>query len=239
VWTGEEVLVVGGDTWRCPPNASCVPPEDSPFHTGAAFNPRTGTWRRIAGAPVPVASAVTAVAGGTAYFRVPGIGGRSRLPDAFLAYSLERDAWAERPWPESPDALHSLVSLGDRVVAVSATDFHGERPDWIFDPSSATWSPLPEDPLPPSFDRRMVATGRRLVLFGKETAALDRPGPAMTLAAVLDLATGRWERLPDGPIIDSLTWFAEGNTVVNPTPGTADGGGTWDRPHPYGGVLDL
>lgn len=239
VWTGDEVLVVGGDTWRCPPNAGCVAPEDPPFRNGAAFNPRTRTWRRIADAPVPLASSVTAVAGGTAYFRVPGIGGRPEHPAAFLAYAVEGDAWTELPWPDGPDAFHSLVSLGDRVVAVSGGDLQAERPDWIFDPATAAWSALPDDPLPEAFDRRMVAAGGRLVLFGKEIAALDGPDPPLTRAAVLDLATGRWERLPDAPTIDSLTWFAEGDTMVNPSLGSAHGGGNWDRAYPYGGVLDL
>ncbi|MGH2722012.1 MAG: hypothetical protein ACRDJO_10480, partial [Actinomycetota bacterium] len=234
---GDELLVVGGDTWACPPNASCAPPQDPPFRDGAAFNPRTGAWRRIADAPVPLASAATAVVRGTVYLRVPGIPGQPLHTSAFLGYSVQDDAWVELPWPDPSDHVHTLTSTGERVVAVSASDEQAERPDWVFDPGTATWSPLPDDPLPAAFDRRIVSTGGRLVLFGKEIAALGAPRPPPTLAAVFDVASARWQRLPDGPVTDSLDWFAEGETLVNPSLDVGDGDP--DRARRHGGVLDL
>ena len=71
VWTGDEVLVVGGDEWSCPPNASCATPEFPPLGDGAAYDPEAKTWRSIADAPVPFAWAETAVIDGTVYFWVP------------------------------------------------------------------------------------------------------------------------------------------------------------------------
>src|SRR5688572_3445001 len=54
LWTGDEVLLVGGsDAAPCPPSASCVPPDVPPLADGAAFDPQARTWRRIADSPVP------------------------------------------------------------------------------------------------------------------------------------------------------------------------------------------
>ncbi len=53
VWTGQEVIVLGGETQPCPPNADCV--SASPLlRDGAAYDPATDSWHPIAKAPVPV-----------------------------------------------------------------------------------------------------------------------------------------------------------------------------------------
>lgn len=43
IWTGEEVLFLGGDTDPCPASASCVTPTVAPLADGAALDPSTGT----------------------------------------------------------------------------------------------------------------------------------------------------------------------------------------------------
>ena len=53
VWTGHEVVVVGGETEPCPPGADCaILPDD--LRDGAAYDPGTDRWHRIAQAPVSV-----------------------------------------------------------------------------------------------------------------------------------------------------------------------------------------
>lgn len=61
VWTGEEVLFVGGTTYACSPAADCGGPIGPYFADGAALDPDTGEWRTIAQAPIAFAFAVTAV----------------------------------------------------------------------------------------------------------------------------------------------------------------------------------
>src|SRR4051794_12982657 len=51
-WTGTEALFLGGETGEvCPPNADCMKGPDL-ARDGAAYNPATGTWRKVADAPV-------------------------------------------------------------------------------------------------------------------------------------------------------------------------------------------
>jgi hypothetical protein len=81
LWTGHEVLLIGGsDAPPCLPNASCVPPEAPPLADGAAFDPLTREWRRMADSPVPFEWAQGLVVGTTAYVWIPGSPARPRVP---------------------------------------------------------------------------------------------------------------------------------------------------------------
>jgi hypothetical protein len=98
LWTGREVLIIGGSDARpCPPNASCLPPDVPPLADGAAFDPDTNTWRRIADSPVPFEWAESVVLGATAYLWIPGSSGRPQAAAAFLAYHIEENRWEELP----------------------------------------------------------------------------------------------------------------------------------------------
>ena len=243
LWTGSEVLLVGGSNAPpCPPSASCVPPEVPPLADGAAFDPQTGAWRPIADSPVPFEWAQGFVVGTTAYLWIPGGTGRPGAASAFLAYRIEDDRWEELPPPPRDlDSVSGIVQAGDRIVAYSGSDEQGEQPDFAFEPATRTWSELPPDPLSPSFDRSMMWSGGELVLFDHEL--VPNPGaekPAVTRAAALDLETGSWRRLPDSEIISTGPWVRDGDRLVNPTLGGADGGevGNWGRVYPYGGIFD-
>jgi hypothetical protein len=243
LWTGREVLLIGGsDAPPCPPNASCVPPEVPPLASGAAFDPQTGTWRRIADSPVPFEWAQGIVVGPTAYLWIPGSPGRPKAEAAFLAYRIEDNRWEELPLPPGDsDLFHGIVQAGDRIVAYAYSDEQGEQPDYVFDPATGAWNELPPDPLSPSFDRSMAWSGRGLGRFEPELG--PNPGsvkPAVTRAAALDLETGAWRRLPDSQILATGPWVLAHKRLINPTLGGADGGevGNWGRTYPYGGILE-
>jgi hypothetical protein len=243
LWTGREALLIGGSDARpCPPNAECVPPDVPPLADGAAYDPQTGTWRRIADSPVPFEWAEAVVLGTTAYLWIPGNPGRPKADSAFLAYRIEENRWEELPLPTGdPGRFHGIVQAGDRIAAYPSTDEQGERPDFVFDPGANSWSELPPDPLSPSFDRSMVWSGQELILFDHEL--VPNPGsdkPAVTRAAALDLASGTWRRLPDSEILATGPWVVVDERLINPMLGGADGGevNNWGRTYPYGGILD-
>jgi hypothetical protein len=74
---------------------------------------------------------------------------------------------------------------------------------------------MPGDPLAPSFDRQYVWTGSSLVLLAAELVPNPgSDGPSFQRAAVLDLETRTWERLPDA---------AETIPARSAGPGTAGG----------------
>jgi hypothetical protein len=189
---------------------------------------------------------------------VPGTGGRSASRsivylwspgsprtgerEAFLSYNLDSGTWDALPKPPvgRGQACCEITAAGNRIVAYPGTDEWGEVSDYIFDPSARRWARLPPDPLSPSFGRSMVWSGSDLVLFDHEL--VPQPGsetPSLTRAAVLDLESGRWRRLPDSQTLGVGEFFAVGGRLVIPSLGWADGGeNAWGRRYPNGGILD-
>jgi hypothetical protein len=243
VWTGSETLVLGGsDSRPCPPTADCIPPESPPLRDGAAFDPSTRTWQAIADAPEGFANAEGVVINGMVYVWAAGDSGRPGESPAFLAYDIAGGQWQKLP---RPPGHWSLVAAGDKIVAFSTGDkAKSPEPDLVFDPATQDWTTLPDDPLPPSFDRTMASDGNELVLFAKKL--VFSPGakePSLALAAALDLDSGQWRRLPDSETLDQFVtdvrWFESDGLLINPAPGESDGGGNeWGRTYPYGGTLD-
>lgn len=234
---GSEVLVIGGDDGSvCPPNADCLAgPGDRARRDGAAYDVDTRTWRALADAPLPVWGTRPAIVGGSVHLLV----GRD---SAHLSYDVADDTWTRLPNPpgEPGHRPTTLAAAGDKLVAyTSVTD----RPDLLYDPASRAWSSLPKSPLEPAFDRQYVWTGKALVLL----AAADVPqpgsdGPSFQRAAVLDLDTRKWRRLPDATetITGSFNWSWDGRRVVSASRQTADGGAVngYGRSYSSGGTLD-
>lgn len=241
VWTGSEVLFVGGDEYLCPPGADCDRDPDPPLSDGAILDVDTTTWRSIAPSPIPFAYAATAVLDGDVYFLVGDHLGTGQ-ETVLLTYSIAEDRWQELPAPPGGSGLTRLVATDRAVVAFAGSDERGEVADQVYDPPSGTWSPLPDDPRSPSYDRSLVWSAPHLYLF--EKALVPNPGsaePNLVRVSRLHVDTGEWEPLPDSEILDSWTWLVDGERIVNPTLGGADGGEVngWGRTHPYGGIYDI
>lgn len=242
-WVDGSLLVFGGrDTDPCPPNADCPLPEEPPLQDGARFDPVSRSWTGIESLPVGVGFASTAVLGETVYVWASGTAGASDEP-VFLAYDAGEDRWDELPLP--PDAAEQWFHLeaGDgEVLFAQGSHENGWRPDLRYDPDERAFTELPEDPLAPSFDRDLTHVGERLVLTGIDVTESPggADGPARYRAATWTEEDG-WAELPEGDVVGwDPSWLAVESRIVNPTPGGTDGGETnsYDRVHPYGGILD-
>lgn len=154
-WVGERVVVLGGfASDPCPPNADCVPPAEPPLSDGASFDPETGTWDRIAEAPVPIGWASGGVVGDTLYLLVRASENWRATRAAFLAYSVTLDRWEELPMPPvGQEDTYVLAPYADRIMAYQSSQESGIRTDLEFDPSTRTWADLPADRWP----RRSIA----------------------------------------------------------------------------------
>lgn len=233
-WTGAEVLAIGGDTGdECPPGTDCGLPNSAAVD-GAALDPGTRTWRRIADAPRPVPAGTPAALVGDQLFLV--------VDGTVLVYEVREDRWStlER---RVGDGYEPVADV-ERLVLVSGTDEQGVRPDLVYAPATQTWSELPHDPLGPSFDRTAVSTPRGLLLGAHDL--VDNPGaganPSYVEAALLDRATGTWRTFgPSGQL--GAPWAVVGDRLVGMSLDSTDGGGDppgdYGRSVPFGGRLDL
>ncbi|MET3960762.1 hypothetical protein ABIE44_000696 [Marmoricola sp. OAE513] len=233
-WTGTEVLAVGGETGdTCPPNADCQVGNESATD-GAALDPATGRWRKIADAPVQVPSySSSAFVAGTLFIKA-----NSDL----LSYEVAMDRWTTL---RKISSWYDLEGDGDRLVLASGSDETETLPDLAYDVPRERWSELPADPLGPSFGRGVISTPQGLLLTAAEL--VENPGsgdqPAYLRAALLDRRTNRWTRVPESRQLGGGIWSVIGDRVVNvaldATNGGGGGKGDYGRMVPFGGVLDV
>lgn len=236
VWTGREVLVIGGNTALCPPGARCDMPEASLLRDGAAFDPAGPSWRAIAPAPLPVMSAASAVIGDDAYLWL------TRGDGALLRYAVDEDRWDVLDVPVGVETGHLMVGVGERLLFYGGSDEVTEARDVLFDPRTGIAEEIPLDPLSPSFDRAMAFVDGALVLFAHDL--VPNPGseqPSLVRVARYRLAERTWETLSTSASLDTGPMFVDGARIVVPNLGSADGGdvNNWGRAHPYGAVFDV
>jgi hypothetical protein len=238
VWTGHEVLVVGGSDARpCPPNAQCPATRRPPLRDGAAFNPRTLRWRRIADAPVGFDFAEPTMVGGAAFFATPGNDSRPASPAAVLSYSVTRDRWRRLPTPPRPQRNYTLVAAGHRLVAYDRGGGRQDAPGYLLTRDRRSWRPLPRAPLLSTSAQSMAWSGRELVLFRSAYVGRRAVRPPLARAAALRLG-GEWRKLPDSQtVLFGHYWVRVGARLINPELGDGDDEYRWGRP--IGGVLDL
>ncbi|MFZ0530900.1 MAG: hypothetical protein WAL91_10215, partial [Propionicimonas sp.] len=215
----------------CPPNAGCLAPTQV-LRDGASYEPATGTWRRIADAPVPLEQGPAIVVGERLYYQV-GYGQRSRV----YAYEPATDAWSA---VATPRGLGTLVAAGDRLVSIHAGDEEAGGFDERYDAAADRWTRLPDDPLGPSFGRDAVWVDGVLLLTAHDLVA--NPGserPSVLRLAELDLDALTWRLLPDSEVLTG-GGVAVGDLVVFGGLGSADGGAVnnWGRSYPMGGLYD-
>lgn len=248
-WTGEDVIVVGGGEFLCPPGADCSGPTEAPFTDGAAFDPSSQTWRLIADAPAAFEGERPAVADGSVFFLVECdvsfIGTEeepaeercpsTQEPTVLLRYHPELDAWTQFPGPPGHQPLQ-IEAVGDSIIAFAGTEERGERREWRFDLESAAWTAIPDEPVPLMYDRSVVAAGRggTALLFGadSESGPTSEPGHEVNLAAKLDLETMTWAELPSSPSRGYRAWGVDDAVVLEPHFGGSGGlfdpaSGTW------------
>lgn len=124
--------------------------------------------------------------------------------------------------------------MGSDLVAYATSHERDRVPDWRFATSTETWAELPEDPLPPMFDRSIVAAdgGRSVLLVGARLGSESAPGDVPNLAARLDLASMTWSELPPSPSRGFRAWGVGDRVVLEPHFGGTgglfdDSTGTW------------
>jgi hypothetical protein len=140
-----------------------------------------------------------------------------------LRYRSGADAWDQLPHPD-PSGYFGLLAVADEIFAFSYSDESETVPDYRWLPGEDRWLALPDDPLPPVYDRFMVEHAGRVYLFGSPLAVSDED---TKLAASYDPETDVWEELTPSGTQGFQVWGAGELLYLNPHFSSA-GGGIYD-----------
>lgn len=163
-WTGKELVVAGGIT--------TVPSHpDRTLRDGAAYNPVTRKWRKIAPMPIDHWGA-TAVWDGKEVLFIGGIAGAPgtgvQLATRGLAYDPAANRWRWLPKMEFPRSGFVAVWTGRQVLvwggltAAKIPPPHGAA----FTPATGKWTALPVSPLRGRVSATAVWTGSQMIIWG-------------------------------------------------------------------------
>jgi N-acetylneuraminic acid mutarotase len=215
LWTGAEVVVLGGE-----PGGGGQPGEvgGSPqtYGDGAAYDPSANRWQHI---PAPVPPAGHPLTWNTAIqldgellawseWEINPAGGNPAGGVDLFSYSEQTGTWALIPAAAGalPDVAEAL-SAGKLAVVRGSPYNCGNCPGpWVpeatdlYDPAGNGWTRLPTDPLTGGL---AAWTGAALFSFnpGAEMASESDPSTDVVPgdASVFDPATNGWQRLPAAP----------------------------------------
>jgi hypothetical protein len=225
VWTGTEMIVWGGLAGTL---AGDSRPEDLRAD-GAAYNPRTGTWRRIAPAPlsprqfhVAVWSGREMIVWGGSRILRPLSKEQERLLYDGAAYDPKTDSWRPlratkalaRPSPilgagEEPDL--NTAWTGEAMIIWSRSG------GALYEPGREEWTRIPV--APPGL-RHVYASGQTAVWSGEELIVWgveDNRRDLIAEGAAYDPEAKRWTALPEAPVRGpsgyAAIWTGEGMLV--------------------------
>jgi hypothetical protein len=171
VWTGSEVIIVGGGS------------QTSVYDQAAAFDPATDTWQELAAPPVAAREQMSGFWTGTSAIFLGGNKADHHSYDDGASYSPTSDSWTYIPGPRLP-ASHPLdwptyVQTGNQLIDFSAWLHSFKLPNgggsnsgvdtFVYDSRHRTWRLLAHrasDGSPPPAPIEGVWTGETVVLQG-------------------------------------------------------------------------
>jgi hypothetical protein len=168
VWTGKEMIVWGG-------SGPARRGRTRVLSDGAAYDPRTDTWRRLSPAPVRSAPARTLHRTTEVELDVVWSGSRMLVWNGFAgaAYTPRRDRW--RLLPPPPPRLRywkptdSAVWTGSRLIVFGGTEHNHARfiaDAAAYDPVRSRWTMLPRAPIAGRDRHAAVWTGDAMLVWG-------------------------------------------------------------------------
>ena len=157
--------------------------------------------------------------------------------DHVEAYDVKAQRWTTlAPLPEGRHHI-ALAEAGGRIYGIGG--FSGAIPDWrahatvfVYDPGANRWSPGPALPQPRAEGVVASSEGRIYFIGGRVPASPDaahiNEHTDTARGEVLDVRSGRWERMPDAPsarnsaaaaVIDGKIYVVGGRRMVKQADG--------------------
>lgn len=223
VWTGTEVVVVGGvdiregvgpngiaDGTTVDEGGAQTPIHEARSPGAAAFNPRTGQWRRLPELPfLPTIVEASTWTGSEMLMLVheevdSEING-GMTETRVLSLDPQADKWQVNDAPDEADSAHGQLASAFTGTEWLLWGYPYHEPDSeplaiAYDPSTHTWQDI--DPGPLSFRELpgSVWTGDEFIVFGGDSQdSYDVTNPPPGDGAAYDPDTDTWRELPPSP----------------------------------------
>lgn len=194
VWTGQEMIIWGGET-------SAMGEE----REGAIYDPTLDRWRpmrpfRRIGAPVAAWTGQRLLVVGLA------AGSGENLAPVTAMYDPSGDRWSQATPPdhtELPGATgvwtgKELLLWGGYGWNPSAQRMEAVADGVAYDPVSDHWRSLPPAPLVPRRGHSAIWTGQEMIIWGGVEGENTRD--VLADGAIYDPTTDTWTPLPDAPL---------------------------------------
>lgn len=186
-WTGEEVLIVGGESGST---------EGGLLTSGLAYDAVAGTWRDLPNLPMPVFQWPVRRSAWTGSELI--IVGRNSDPTqaiVAMAYRPATDGWRMlAPLPEERMAIGGVAWTGTELILVGGDLHYPSGEAWAYSPELDEWRRLPDPGFAPTEGVQAIWTGSEVIAFG------GYAGPAEVRPAhAYDPNTGEWRELASPP----------------------------------------
>lgn len=197
VWTGEQLLLVGGDTSY----GGLV------HKTVMAYHPATDGWTCGSDAPFQLGQGAAVWAGDRLY-------GWGRL--AAATYHPATDSWRTLPTPPMvayEAAPVAMVWTGTELLVWGSTDRsrRATAAGAAYDPATQTWRELPDAPIVIN-QGEGVWTGTELIVYGARLDGNNNSSTRSSVGAAYSPATDTWRELAPfdlSPQAASIAWTGE------------------------------
>jgi hypothetical protein len=197
LWTGEELLLVGGDSKYA----------GEQHADGAVYDPDRGAWRPLPAGPLAPRASAAAVWTGSEAIIWGGRGADTDLGDGAV-FDPEHATWSELPdAPLSPRVPVAAVWTGEEAIIWGAA-IRGSRDGAAYDPARARWRPLPPAPL--ALDQATATwTGDEMLVFGALLDRSNRSKEEHAQGIAYDPEAKRWRVIapyPLSPQASAVAW---------------------------------
>ena len=243
VWTGKEMIVWGGSRLTRDSLRSRY------VRTGAAYNPKTDSWRRVPAAPIP-GGYYSAIWTGDEMILWGDPGrGRDSTGNTGAAYDPSKNAWrvissgplTGRSNPLAVWTGDEMIVWGGSLTASNREDYDGRGA--AYDPKTNSWRMLPRGPLPAGYDAMGAWTGEEVLVMVSPMGIEPQDYPKFAHLAAYDPESDSWrslERPPHVTYVSPPVAYMDGKLNVLSLGGTVDGGEVngYDRDYETGGIYD-
>lgn len=207
VWTGKELLVLGGRTCTV---GRCEDESVPPFADGAAYDPGANTWRPLPASPLAPRTRASVLWTGREMLLWGGDGPNEQALADGAAYDPAADTW--RPIAASPLSSRTFRTIwtGTEMLAWGSQAGTDDRVDGAaYDPATDAWRPLAASPLTARTLPAGEWTGTEVLLWGGQADEADAVDPAdqpyLADGAAYNPTTDTWRPMAASPLAPRAT----------------------------------